>query len=522
MIEAAENIKGQFEEPVDKKRLKRLPLAPIDVFPAEIQALIGRAVETFGTTGEIVISALLAISGGAIGSRRLLKIKPQWTPHAALYVLISAPTGESKSPVINWLMEPVEALERQWLNEYHERVDYYETRMMDWKRGEKKPEKPTRHQIKVGDITSEALIDALNANPGGLIRYRDEGRAFFTDADKYTGASGSDQTKYLEAYDRRPIQIDRVRKERISYVYKPCISLLGSIQPKVLVNCFTDLDTASGYLGRFIIIHSSLKEPALWSETAMSASDVAVWHKLINFFVNLDMVEDENGGFDGRIIDVTPAAKNIYIEYYDKLTALPFVETDVFREIISKSKEHALRLCLILHCMEHAVSGADEMQPVTEATMQKAVKLAEWVYAHNERTWQMIVRRLEEPDRQPVERRIAQAIYDLREQIQNSTLTTAEITAQVNKGHAENFHLTAKTVGRICAGKLRLEKKSDTSERGYLVSPGVINRLKDEYTLTLNALNALNASNNEKKQALKAFEALSISKDREFKPMEGF
>jgi len=482
---AAGAIMTQIEKEDDRhlERLEHLPLAPVDVFPVEIQAFIQQAVKTFGTTSEIVISALLSISGGLIGARRLLKIKSQWTPHAALYLLICAPTGDSKSPVINWLMEPVEALEWQWLKEHRDLMDYYEQKLANLGKGEKKPEKPIRKQIKIGDVTSEALVDILAANPSGLIRYRDEGRSFFTDADKYSGATGSDQTKYLEAYDRRPIQVDRVRKERVSYVHRPCISLFGSIQPKVLMNCFSDLDTASGYLGRFMVIHSYLETPPFWNEASMSAADVALWHKLVNAFITLDMIQDENGCFDGRMIALTPAAKDTYIEYYNEMTALPFVETDVFREIISKTKEHVLRLCLILHCMEHAVAGTDDMQPVTEQTMQKAIKLAEWVYSHNVKTWRMIVSRLEEPDRQPVERRIAQAIFDLKDQIKNGVLLTTNITAQVNQGHAENFHLKAKTVGRICANRLKLTKSGGHTKRGWLIDETVIEILENDFSL---------------------------------------
>jgi len=500
----------------------RLPPAPLEVFPVEIQALITRAVETFGTTDEVVLSALLAISGGLIGRRRLLQIKADWAVHAALYWLIVAPTGEAKSPVINWFMNPVEAIERRLLDTFKAAFELYETQLDIRKKGDEMPEKPIRQQVKVGDITIEKKADVLEANPGGIIEYRDEASGFIADEDKYHGAKGSDRSKHLELYDRRPLQVDRKSGPPV-YVAEPSLGRFGGIQPKVLENSFSDQDAAAGSLGRFVCIHSEQTRPAFWTEQTMNAEDGFLWDNLVNKFFNYDMPENEHGWVHGHNIEVTKQAKELYIEYYDELAAKPYVDGSAIREILPKAREHCLRLCLILHCIEHAITGTNETALVSADTMRKAIILARWVYAHNVKTWMMVVGRMDAPDRQPLEKRIAYAIINSENKINGGVLATSVITEQVNAGYPEKFKSSAKSVGRICSSKLELQKSKDTSKRGWIVGPDTLERLKNDYNLNANALNACNAYRlqeeapikPESDQAFKAFKAFSVCKNQE-------
>lgn len=490
-----------------------LPPAPLDIFPAEIQGLIIRAVETFGTTLEVVVSALLAISSGLIGRRRLLQIKENWEVHAALYWLIVALTGESKSPVVSWLMSPVEAIERRFLGEYRAALKVYESALATLRKGDDKPKKPTRKQIKVGDVTIEKKADVLEANPGGILEYRDEASGFIADEDKYHGAKGSDRSKHLEIYDGRPLQVDRKSGPPV-YVPAPSLARFGGIQPKILADCFSDQDAAAGSLGRFICIHSKQTKPAFWSEQTMTAVDVCLWDNLVNRFSEYDMPEDSEGWGHGRKIGVTPQAKKLYVEYYNELVAQPYKDGAAIREILPKAREHCLRLCLTLHCLEHATAGTGETTPISADTMQKAIILARWVYSHNVKTWMMVVDRINAPDRQPLKKRIAQAIYDLQDKISGGVLQTAVITNQLNIGYPENLQTSADSVGKLCSNQLELQRPGDTSKRGWLIGADTLERLKNEHDLSASALSALSAcvetpTNNNDNQAHQAHQAHS-------------
>ena len=135
----------------------------------------------------------------------------------------------------------------------------------------------------------------------------------------------------------------------------------------------------------------------------------------------------------------------------------------------------------------------------------------------------MVVGQLNAPDRQPLERRIAQAIVDLQDRIVGGVLTTAIITDRLNVGYPENCCTSSDSVGKICSNRLNLLKPGDTSKRGWKVNQDTIVRLKNTFNLSAGALSALSACvetplndglphNN---QALKAHKALSTYEDTE-------
>ena len=60
------------------------------------------------------------------------------------------------------------------------------------------------------------------------------------------------------------------------------------------------------------------------------------------------------------------------------------------------------------------------------------------------------------PYRQPTEKRIAQAIIDLENEIEGGVLPTSKITSQVNKGYPKKFQISSSSVGKNCSSKLGL------------------------------------------------------------------
>jgi hypothetical protein len=285
---------------------------PVDVFPDDIQTVIKSLAKAHGTTFEVAVTAVLAVSGSLIGWSRRLIAKAGWYVHASLYAAISAETGEGKSPTTDFLLKPVEELERQ-----------------------------------------EFL--KLDSNPKGLLWYREELNGLLLDLDKYTGKEGSTKTKLIEAYDLKPWQIDRVNKDRTTYIPKACLGLFGTIQPKILFQAFDDLDAASGFLPRFIIIHSAKTGPTLWSEAGMSDSMGGIWSRYVQALASyeLELADNKDAktvSLKSRLVRLSEDAKSEYIAWYDRIAIQPWnnVADGLFKAIVPKIQEQALRICFRL------------------------------------------------------------------------------------------------------------------------------------------------------------------------------
>jgi hypothetical protein len=465
---------------------------PVDVFPDDIQTVIKALAEAHGTTFEVAVTAVLAVSGSLIGWSRRLIVKEGWYVHASLYAATEAETGEGKSPTTDFLLKPVEELERQEFLKHKAAMEEYEMKLREWQAEKKNlrgkpPELPLRKRYKMGDCTIESVADALDGNPKGLLWYREELNGLLLDLDKYTGKEGSTKTKLLEAYDLKPWQIDRVNKDRTAYIPKACLGLFGTIQPKILFQAFDDLDAASGFLPRFIIIHSAKTGPTLWSDAGMSDSLCETWSRYVQALASyeLELADGKDAFLKSSLMKLSEDAKSEYIVWYDKLAVQPWnnVADGLSKAIVPKMQEQALRICLILHCLESIASRKDEtLLSVQGDTMRRALRLADWVWSHQKRMWSLLNKNTA-ARHSPLEQRIAAAIIELEPEIESSVLLTRKITEKLNEDLEEKYHIKPESVGHTCARKLKLQRGPDKNNRGWIITPDIINHLKSVYGL---------------------------------------
>ena len=495
------------KRPVDAAiscELPELLPVPVEAFPTEIQSIIRDVTQAFGTLPEVVAIAILAIAGSLIGWSRRLIPKGGWHVHASLYVAIAAETGEGKSPATSFLLDPVEKLEHSEFIKHRKAEKEFEKQLEEWQdadkstRGPKPQPPPERCRFKFGDTTIETLADGLAANPKGILWYRDELNGLLLDLDKYNGRAGSTKARLIEAYDLRPWQVDRVNKTRTAYIQKACLGILGTIQPAILLRAFDSLDAASGFLPRFIIVHAAKNSPTLWNDMEIGKGIADKWQDFVSRLAEYKIIRDqESQECKSRFVSLSPEAKDLYTKWYNHIALAPWNNFDqgIYRAIVPKIQEQALRICLILHCLESVEKERDETDPVSKQTMSRALKLSDWIWSHQKRTWHLLSNKKAVTEHAPLARRVAATIIELEPEIKSGALATKQIAAKLNQGLPQEQHISSKSVGRICANQLGLHKAPDKNNRGWLVSNDVIKQLKSVYGISMNpnALNALNA-----------------------------
>lgn len=88
---------------------------------------------------------------------------------------------------------------------------------------------PPEKRYVINDATVEKLGVILEANPQGILLYRDELTGFFANLDKH--GHETDRSFYLEAWDGNgSFSYDRIGREKV-YIKHACVSLFGTIQP---------------------------------------------------------------------------------------------------------------------------------------------------------------------------------------------------------------------------------------------------------------------------------------------------
>lgn len=467
------------------------PPFPIEVLPASCQRAIAEIQRAHGVPVEIPGCAFLGTTGACIGRARALRIKQGWVEHPNLWLAIVAPSGYGKSPAVREVQRPIFALEKKWFAEYQEALKEY-TFELEQRRLTPKdersslgppPDPPEWEQIIVDDTTTEALTDALNANPRGILWNRDELAGLLHDLDKYAKKEGGTKARMMSSYDSGPWKVNRREASKRAFIPHATLSIFGTIQPKALPTIFSDLDAATGFLPRFIFVSPSRETPPLWTDETVSATTRDYLSFIFQRLLALDF--DEQG--EPIIIGVDREAKALYETWFNKqaLETWQSLEASIYEAVLAKLRGQCLRIALILHCLEAIDEGRPDIRPVSAGTMDKAITLANFFKIHQLNAWQSIVNQEKVAELPSLHRQVARAILSLESEIVSGMLATAKITVRINHGLDQRFHVSADSVGR--AAKLlqmTTGELPDRSGRGFRITPEDLQRLKSYFSET--------------------------------------
>src|SRR5699024_8793533 len=157
------------------------------------------------------------------------------------------------------MISPLLKLNSREVKRYYKDLEGYEAfSCLTKKEKEEVPEvqKPQKNQFIANDITLEALVDLHEDNANSVGVFKDELAGWFKDMNKYR--AGSDLEFWLSCWSGSPVILTRVTRKG-SYIEKPCMPVLGGIQPNVLNNFNTEDNAENGFMDRFLLCFPDLK-----------------------------------------------------------------------------------------------------------------------------------------------------------------------------------------------------------------------------------------------------------------------
>lgn len=390
------------------------PPVPLDAFPATVADLLKESASAFGVPLEIPVTCFLALLSCLVGRTRLIRIKDTWLEAGNLWVVIVAKSGMGKTPAMRSFFAPIYKREAASKKKYDKELEDYRTAEQVYKKqlaahaaalikpqstqpaassvAPKHPEKPKWKQAIANDATPEALADMLQANPKGILWLKDEFASLMLDMDKYTQNKGSTKSNLLSAYDCEPWKTNRASDpERNIFIPKGCVGIFGGVQPRVLSTLFQGgtggVDEESGFLPRIAFIRAVAQGPSHFSTATLSAQSQTLLENIVTVLWGWDMF-DARGNEIERIVDISDPAKAVYIAWYNTIEDAAHIAENSAR--LKKLQGQALRLCLLLHCLDAALAGTDGLLLVTEDTMRRALLLADWIREHQEQCWPLL------------------------------------------------------------------------------------------------------------------------------------
>ena len=360
---------------------------PTDVMPPSMRALILGGASAMSVPAEFIGLPLLVLAGAVIGNSWEIELKGGWREGPNLYAAIVGDPGAKKTPALKLALRAIHQIQERLHSEYRAAKAGYDEEMGLWEKAPKKdrgepPTAPVFSHVWTSDSTTEALAEMLSGAKG-LALFRDELVGWVKSMDQYRSGKGADRQHYLSMWSRSPIKIDRKSSPAPIIVSRPCLSVIGGIQPDVLPDLVDNVARDDGFIDRLLFAYPDVG-PDRWNDEGVDeAAQVAVG-ALFSRLYDLEGAEMPSGDIVPRVARFGGEARALWREWYDANSAetrddkLP----SSLKGTWAKLPSQLARLTLILHIGWAVDAGQSVSSVVPESTLAAACDLVEYFKEH--------------------------------------------------------------------------------------------------------------------------------------------
>ena len=301
--------------------------------------------------------ALIAAVATAMGTTLKLRFKQGFEVFGNIYCYFISDPGTAKSHPISWMFSPI--LKRHQMALKQHRADYDSFLIENaGKKGKERLKEPVFKGLIIKDFTPESLIKELCNNPNGLAAIIDELMAMFKNANRYNGASLSEQLN--EIFSNIPIYKTRVSSEPL-YCPTPCLTIIGTTQPAMLTEMYSKDKAKNGGTARFLPAFPKDLPIPLWTNIEHDSEMKQQYEQMINQLLDTNLELDEDGNPISHIIEFTNEAKSAVIAWQSEFAKKIEREDrgQSYQDSMTKLPIYLLKFSLLNQAMRFIAGEAD-------------------------------------------------------------------------------------------------------------------------------------------------------------------
>ena len=285
----------------------------------------------------------------------------KWTERACLWGVLISKVSARKTPATSEALAPICKIQS-------ELMERYRAELALWKLNEERGDKPVPERLLTNDSTVETLCRLMttehNANPRGLLLYRDELSGWLASMNQYKpGGQGADRQFYLQCWSGGQHIADRMTETR--YVDDAYLNIFGSIQPDIVAASFRggEKDGMTARIG--LGAYPDMPNEIAWVDRKPNTDAV---DRVVDRLVGLR-------GLEGRLVKFDGPAYSIFEGWSLRNANRVELRDDTsFATHVAKYPALFARLALVLHFMQHGPAAPNE---VAEDTAEAARKLVD-------------------------------------------------------------------------------------------------------------------------------------------------
>ena len=286
---------------------------PIEVFPIRIQRIISSLHDCQGYPVDYVAAAILAAIAVGIGNSHLVQVKRNWLESPILYMALIGRPGANKSHPLSFAFQPFIEHDYCQNQEYQKLYAEYERTMSMSKKERMEagldefPQTPVRKRFLVSDITPEGLSLIHAQNPRGLCLWSDELSAWFKNFNRYN--NGSEEQFWLSVFNAKPTISDRKSTQSSIFIRRPYISVIGTIQKKILGELVKGERSSNGFIDRILFVMPESVLKSRWNDRETPEELEIQWQQIIDKLIAQDCPRDEKNELQPQCLPFDEDAK---------------------------------------------------------------------------------------------------------------------------------------------------------------------------------------------------------------------
>ena len=355
---------------------------PIEVFPIRIQRIISSLHDCQGYPVDYVAAAILAAIAVGIGNSHLVQVKRNWLESPILYMALIGRPGANKSHPLSFAFQPFIEHDYCQNQEYQKLYAEYERTMSMSKKErmeaglDEYPQAPVRRRFLVSDITPEGLSLIHAQNPRGLCLWSDELSAWFKNFNRYN--NGSEEQFWLSAFNAKPTISDRKSTQSSIFIRRPYISVIGTIQKKILGELVKGERSSNGFIDRILFVMPESVLKSRWNDRETPEELEIQWQQIIDKLIAQDCPHDENNELQPQCLPFDEDAKQrLYDWQHENARQCDMETNDALVGIYCKLEIYIIRFCLIIQLARWTCGECDK-RTIDLESVNRAILLTEY------------------------------------------------------------------------------------------------------------------------------------------------
>ena len=368
---------------------------PLDALPPTIQAAV-REVQAFTKAPEALVAgcALSSLSVACQGHADVERAKGL-RGTTSLYLLTIADSGERKSTVDSFFLQPIRDYEDAERAKMKPELEQYAAEAMAWKSELEGVSAAIRDASKKGDPTNELrdkLSDIQSAQPiqppvprlllgdetpenlaWTLSKEWRSAGVVSSEAGLVLGSRGMGKDSVMRnlgllniLWDGGTLKIGRKTSETFA-VEGVRLTMGLQVQGATIlgfVGSTGELARGTGFFARFLVANpNSTQGTRFYTEPPADYPSLTIYQNRISAILDMPLPFDSEGGLAPQLMCFTPDAKKAWVRFHDAIESQLGNGGELFdvRDVASKAADNVARIAALFQMFEHGVGaiGAD-------------------------------------------------------------------------------------------------------------------------------------------------------------------